>query len=103
MVVYILFLVTPLRRLQAIRRKATIGGRRSPQQWLALGLEGSLAGYMVTSFFASVAFQWYAYYLVAYAICLHRLIETSDAAESVEVRDEYALPLRNRPATSVSR
>jgi len=28
---------------------------------------------MVASFFGAVAYQWYVYYLVGYAICLHRL------------------------------
>ena len=28
---------------------------------------------MVSSFFGAVAYHWYVYYLVAYAVCLHRL------------------------------
>ncbi len=102
MVVYILFLVTPLRRLRAFRRGSPVSGHRSQLQWLALGLEASLVGYMVNSFFASVAVQWYAYYLVAYAFCLHRIIENRELGERVGVRREYALPLGNRSATSVS-
>jgi O-antigen ligase len=101
MVVYILFLVTPLRRLRAIRRESTASVRRSSLQWLALGLEAGLVGYMVNSFFASVALQWYAYYLVAYAFCLYRIIENSGLAERVEVQREYPLPLRNRAPGTV--
>jgi len=41
--------------------------------YLAIGLQGSLVGFMVSSFFGAVAYQWYVYYLVAYAVCLHRL------------------------------
>jgi hypothetical protein len=41
--------------------------------YLAIGLQAALAGYMVSSFFGSVAYQWYMYYLVAYSVCLHRL------------------------------
>lgn len=102
MVVYILFLVTPLRKLQAIRKEAPIGRRRSPLQWLALGMEASLVGYMVVSFFASVALQWYAYYLVTYALCLHRLIEAGGVAGTVQERGENALPLGNSLISSAS-
>jgi hypothetical protein len=28
---------------------------------------------MVSSFFGAVAYHWYVYYLVGYAVCLHRL------------------------------
>ena len=31
---------------------------------------------MVCSFFASVAYLWYVYYLVGYAVCLRRLYES---------------------------
>ena len=40
---------------------------------LAIGLEAALVGYMVSSFFGAVAYQWYVYYLVGYAVCLHRI------------------------------
>jgi O-antigen ligase len=72
-VFYILFLITPLKRLQPLVRPILVTKRRSPATFLAIGLQASLIGYMVTSFFASVAYLWYAYYLVAYAICLRRL------------------------------
>ena len=41
--------------------------------YLSIGLQASLVGYMVASFFAAVAYQWYIYYLVAYAIALRRI------------------------------
>jgi hypothetical protein len=37
---------------------------------------------MVSSFFGSVAFQWYVYYLVGYAIALRRIYATSGDVES---------------------
>ena len=40
---------------------------------MSIGLQGAIIGYMVSSFFGAVAYQWYIYYLVGYAICLHRL------------------------------
>lgn len=75
MAFYILFIVIPLRHVRRIL-KETSTNRKKSIYYLAAGLEASLAGYMVSSFFASVAYLWYAYYLVAYAICLRRLYET---------------------------
>lgn len=70
---YVWFLVTPFNRLRRIEAATRTSKRQPPVYYLAIGLQASLVGYMVVSFFASVAYQWYAYYLVAYAICLQRL------------------------------
>ncbi|HKO62560.1 MAG TPA: O-antigen ligase family protein [Pyrinomonadaceae bacterium] len=71
--VYIAFLVTPLRRLRQIEQ-ATLTAKGKPSiYYLTIGLQASLVGYMVASFFASVAYLWYAYYLVAYCICVRRI------------------------------
>jgi len=40
---------------------------------LSVGLQAGLLGYMFASFFAAVAYQWYIYYLVGYAIALRRM------------------------------
>jgi O-antigen ligase len=72
-IVYLGFLLSPfkgLRRLEQATRKLS---KKPRAHYLAIGLQASLVGYLVVSFFASVAFVWYAYYLVAYAICLQRL------------------------------
>ena len=72
-VLYVWFLLSPFNRLRRIERATLTNKRRPPLYYLAIGLQASLVGYMVVSFFASVAYQWYAYYLTAYAICLQRL------------------------------
>jgi hypothetical protein len=73
MVVYIMFLVHPLRRLRLIENQTYSKPEHARFYYLAVGLQGSLIGFMVSSFFGAVAYQWYAYYLVGYAVCLHRL------------------------------
>jgi len=50
--------------------------------YLAIGLQASLVGYMVASFFAAVAYQWYVYYLVAYAIALRRIYYLEQAKKA---------------------
>jgi hypothetical protein len=52
---------------------------------------------MITSFFISVAFNWYLYYLLGYAICLRRLYETQEEVEVVEVKTIAADPVERPP------
>jgi len=80
--VYILFLIAAIRRLRRIPAPRELDKRQRRLPYLAIGLEASLIGYMVTSFFASVAYLWYVYYLVGYTICVSRLWETSLAIQS---------------------
>jgi O-antigen ligase len=73
MVCYIIFLVHPLRKLRMIERDLYERNENSRFYYLSIGLQASLVGYMVSSFFAAVAYQWYIYYLVGYAIALRRI------------------------------
>jgi O-antigen ligase len=73
LLMYVWFLVSPFTRLRRIEAATRISKRKPPVYYLAIGLQASLLGYMVVSFFASVAYLWYAYYLVAYAVCLRRI------------------------------
>jgi putative inorganic carbon (hco3(-)) transporter len=93
MVIYIMFLVTPIRRVARSRTRSLVTQRRGRLDYLAIGLETSLISYMVTSFFLSVAFLWYAYYLVGYAVVLHRLTEPKEflAEESTSQTTSGAL------------
>jgi O-antigen ligase len=79
MVFYILFMVHPLRKLRMIERELFERKENSRFYYLAIGLQASLVGYMVASFFAAVAYQWYIYYLVAYAIALRRIYYLQEA------------------------
>ena len=73
---YLLFIVSPLRKLGQIARETLANRRNSSFYYLAVGLQASLIAYMVSSFFLSVAFNWYVFYLVGYAVCLRRLYES---------------------------
>jgi O-antigen ligase len=74
-VIYTMFIVAPLRRLRQIVQESSSKGRASRFYYLAIGLQVSLIGYLVGSFFASVAYLFYVYYLVGYAVCLRRIYE----------------------------
>jgi O-antigen ligase len=73
---YTMFIVTPLKRLAQIVRETFETRRDSRFYYLALGLQASLLAYLASSIFLSVAYVWYVYYLVAYAVCLRRLYES---------------------------
>jgi O-antigen ligase len=72
---YTMFIVAPLRKLGQIARETFEVRSNSTYYYLAVGLQASLLGYLVSSFFLSVAYVWYVYYLVAFAVCLRRLYE----------------------------
>jgi O-antigen ligase len=76
LVIYTLFVVTPLKKLGQIARETHNARANSKYYYLAIGLQASLLAYLVSSFFVSVAYLWYVYYLVAYAVCLRRLYES---------------------------
>lgn len=77
--VYVLYVVSPLRRLLAVARETFEVRRTSRFYYLAVGLAAGLVGYMVASFFGSFAYYWNIYYLVGYAVCLRRLYEDERA------------------------
>jgi O-antigen ligase len=77
--VYVGFMVYPIKRLYRIERETFDARRSSRFYYLAVGLQASLVAYMVASTFYTVAFNWNVYYLVAYAVCLRRMYESSSA------------------------
>lgn len=79
MIFYIIFMVAAIRRMHRIEKETYDSRGRTPIYYLAVGLQAGLVGYMVCSFFASVAYLWYIYYLVGFALCLHRLYEVKGA------------------------
>jgi hypothetical protein len=75
---YIKFIAVPIRRLIFIERE--IEAAVSERTWiyyLAIGLQASFAAWCVGSFFDAAAYQWFLYYLVAYAVCLRRVYQLS--------------------------
>lgn len=82
-VLYTLFVVTPLKRLKRIEHATLESRGTSNFYYLAVGLQASIVAYMIGSFFGSIAYQWYVYYIVGYAVALRRIYAASaDALES---------------------
>ena len=108
MVVYILFQVHPLRRLRLIENQSYEKKEQARFYYLAVGLQAALVGFMVSSFFGSVAYQWYIYYLVGYAVCLHRIFIVKFPSEHTSAYEFWEHPFAKRreelvPASVVSR
>jgi O-antigen ligase len=95
MIIYILFITTALKRLRKVEGATSRERRKSRYYYLSVGLQGSLVGYMVCSFFASVAFLWYVYYLVAFSLCLARIYEIK--ATNAEIRGSNVVT-KSKPA-----
>ncbi|MCA1591766.1 MAG: O-antigen ligase family protein [Acidobacteria bacterium] len=73
---YLLFIVTPLKRLWEIERATRGDPARRRFYFMAIGMQAALAGYMVSSFFGAVAYYFNIYYLVGYAVCLRMIYYT---------------------------
>jgi O-antigen ligase len=78
LIAYLVFMLSPFRKLRAIERTMFDAETQGWYYYLAIGLQASIVGYMVSSFFAHVAYNWFIYYLIAYAVAFRRIyaIET---------------------------
>ena len=70
---YLVFIISPFRKLRAIERTLFDKDEHSWFYYVAIGLQASIIGYMVSSFFAAVAYGWFIYYLIAYAVAFRRI------------------------------
>lgn len=72
---YLVLIISPFRKLGAIER--IIYSRKSTGWFyhLCIGLQASIVAYLVGSFFASVAYNWFIYYIIAYAVAFRRIYD----------------------------
>ena len=81
LVLYLMLMIYPLRRLREIEAQTEhLPDKRRLHYW-SIGIQASIVAYMVSSFFGAVAYQWYIYYLVGYAVALRRIYYTDQHAE----------------------
>jgi O-antigen ligase len=77
LIAYLILIISPLRKLGAIERQMFAEEDASWMYYLSIGVQASIVGYMVSSFFLPVAYNWYLYYPIAYAVCLRRMYRIS--------------------------
>jgi hypothetical protein len=80
--------------LGIIERRLFAENDTSKLYYISIGLQGALAAFMFSSFFASVAYNWYVYYLVAYAVCLRRIYQTEYSVNPSSQPVSSSLPRR---------
>ena len=88
---YVIFIVSPLRKLAAIERQLFANKETNWLYYMAIGVQGSIVAYMVASFFGAVAYNWFLYYPIAYAVCLRRIYRASQLEKGIEVEGEKRL------------
>jgi len=81
---YLIFLISPFRKLGAIERTLFAKDEHDWFYYLAIGLQASIVGYMVSSFFVAVAYNWFVYYLIAYAVAFRRIYKIERGIEETE-------------------
>ncbi len=83
LIAYLVIIIAPLLALWRVQRQ-TENAPRGPTRdiyYLSVGLQASFAGYCISSFFGSVEYYWFLYYIAAFAIALKR-IHGAEQAES---------------------
>ncbi len=83
---YLTIMFRPVRKLGKILQSDDV---RTSDPWLyyvTIGLQASILGFAVSSFFASVAYLWFIYFPVAFAICLWRLHEMDQNENLMEAK-----------------
>jgi O-antigen ligase len=81
---YLVFMISPFRKLRAIERKCSDANEHNWFYYVSIGLQASIVGYWVSSFFASVAYNWFIYYLIAYAVAFRRIYNLETEAKESE-------------------
>jgi O-antigen ligase len=94
---YLIFMISPFRKLGAIERTLFKKKEHDWFYYLSIGLQASIISYMVSSFFASVAYNWFIYYLIAYAVAFRR-IYTLEKGVEIETESLKEKILRFRSA-----
>ncbi len=82
LIAYLVFMISPIRKLGAIERTQFNKGENGWFYCMSIGIQASIAGYMVSSFFGSVAYTWYIYYLIAYAVAFRRIYQIEKGLEN---------------------
>jgi putative inorganic carbon (hco3(-)) transporter len=98
LIAYLVFMISPFRKLGAIERRLFDRDEHNWYYYLAVGLQASIIGYMVSSFFASVAYNWFIYYLIAYAVAFRRIFSVEFGLKEEEVRPAPLWQRRAAPA-----
>jgi hypothetical protein len=77
-----MFIVVPYRKLKLIQIETSRETTHSLYYYLSIGLQASIIGCVVGTFFLSVPYEGYVYSLIAYAVSLRGLFAMQQSANS---------------------
>lgn len=88
LIAYLVFIISPFRKLSAIERILYENRETNWFYYLSIGFQASIIGYMVSSFFGPVAYNWFIYYLIAYVVGFRRIykITYKNKADIVDIK-----------------
>ena len=72
---FLVLIISPLRKLFAMQRRLYEEKDLNWFYYVSIGFQASIAGFMVSAFFSAVAYNWFIYYLIAYAIGFRRIYQ----------------------------
>lgn len=78
LIAFVILLYYPIRELNKIENATKDDSSSRWYYFQSIGLQAGIGGFVVTCFFASVAFQWYIYYPIAMAIAVRKLYKLPD-------------------------
>ncbi len=90
LIVYLIFLISPFRKLGAIERTLYAKEDYDWFYYVSIGLQASIVAYMCSGFFVAVAYNWFAYYLIAYAVAFRRVYKVAEES-SAGKKDTFKL------------
>jgi hypothetical protein len=86
-IAYVILLISPWRKLNAIERRMYLQKDFSYVYYLSIGVQASIVAYVISSFFGPYAYTWFVYYPLVYAICLRRIYHMSQTETEKTVQD----------------
>lgn len=81
---YLIFMISPFWKLGAIERTLFAKDKHDWFYYMSIGLQASIVGYLVSSFFVAVAYNWFIYYLIAYAVAFRRIYRIENGLKEEE-------------------
>jgi hypothetical protein len=87
-------ILAPLVTLRRIERETAHAppGPGREKYYMSIAIQATIVAYMVCSFFSSIQYQWYVYYVAAYGVALkkiHAADETEGVVNVVQAKGEW--------------
>jgi hypothetical protein len=79
LIAYVILLISPLMKLRAVEHQLSRDADFSWLYYLSIGVQASIVAYIISSFFGAVAYNWFIYFPLAFAVCLRRIYRAQQA------------------------